>query len=115
MMRSDDIYEIDLSRHRPSRLPAVVVIVGTIAVALIAAWVFTPFLMRHDTAAIAGLLPAPKPRPAAQEQPAATLASVRPAAAPVAAPTPSTIVAAANDDPIAAAPAAAPAPALADT
>jgi hypothetical protein len=60
MMRNDDIDEIDLSRHRPSRLPGVLIIGAAIGVALIAAWFFAPILMSKDAATTASLLPAPK-------------------------------------------------------
>jgi len=64
MMRNDDIDEIDLSRHRPSRLPGVLIIGAAIGVALIAAWFFAPILMSKDSATTASLLPAPKARTA---------------------------------------------------
>jgi len=76
-MRNDDHDEIDLSRHRASRLPGILVIGAALGVALIAAWVFTPILMSKDSAATAGLFNRSKPHPAAQDQPKA------PAAAPM--------------------------------
>ena len=102
-MRNDDIDEIDLSRHRPSRLPGMLVIGAAIGVALIAAWFFTPILMSKDSAATASLLPAPKARAAAQDQ-APVLASAQ--ATPVA-PAAAAAAAAADD------PASPPAPAAA--
>jgi hypothetical protein len=78
-MRNDDHDEIDLSQHRASRLPGIMVIVAALGVALIAAWVFTPMLMSKDSAATAGLFSRIKPRSATQDQPAAapTLASAQ--------------------------------------
>ena len=64
MMRN----EIDLSQHRPSRISRVVLIVSTLGVALIAAWVFAPILLANYTAATATLSAGPKPRPIAQDQ-----------------------------------------------
>lgn len=114
-MRNDDIDDIDLSRHRPSRLPGLLVIGAAVGVALIAAWIFTPILMSKDSAATASLLSAPKARAAApKDQPVApTLAA---AEATPAEPAADTTVAAAADAP-AAAPvrAAAPAPAATET
>jgi hypothetical protein len=106
------IDDIDLSQHRASRLPGVLVIVAALGVAAIAAWVFTPMLMSKDSAITAGLFS--KAKPPAQEQPAApapTLASAQPApAAPAAQPEPDTTASVPADDPNAAQ-AAAPAPA----
>jgi hypothetical protein len=82
MMRNDDTddIDIDLSRHRPSRLPGLLVIGAAIGVALIAAWIFTPLLMSKDSAATASLLSAPKARAAApKDQPAAPTAQATPA------------------------------------
>jgi hypothetical protein len=112
-MRIDDHDEIDLSRHRASRLPGVLVIVAALGVALIAAWFFTPILMSKDSALTASLFSKIKPRAPAQDQPAAapTVASARPApAAPTAQPEPDTT--ASIDNP-SAAPAAAPGPVVA--
>jgi len=101
-MRNDDHDEIDLSQHRASRLPGILVIVAALGVAAIAAWVFTPILMSKDSAATAGLFNKTKPRPAAQDQPttqpaAPTLASAQSTpVAPAAPPQPDT--AAATDD-----------------
>jgi hypothetical protein len=69
-MRNDDHDEIDLSQHRASRLPGLLVIAAALGVALIAAWVFTPILMSKDSAATAGLFNRTKAHPAAQDQPA---------------------------------------------
>jgi hypothetical protein len=80
MMRNDDIDEIDLSRHRPSRLPGKLIIGAAIGVALIAAWFFTPLLMSKDSAATASLLPAPKARAAAPILASAQATPVAPAA-----------------------------------
>ncbi len=120
-MRNDDIDDIDLSRHRPSRLPGMLVIGAAIGVAMIAAWIVTPILMSKDSAATASLLSAPKVRAAApKDQPkdqakdqtrdlAPTLAAA--ATTPVA-PAADTTAVAAADEP---APAAAPAPAATET
>jgi hypothetical protein len=92
-MRNDDHDEIDLSQHRASRLPGVLVIVAALGVALAAAWVFTPMLMSKDQAATAGLFSRAKPRAPAPDQPAApTVAAAQstPAAAPAAQPEPDT-------------------------
>ena len=107
-MRSDDTDDIDLSQHRSSRLPGLLVIGAAIGVALIAVWVFAPLLLSKESAATASVS-APKPRPAAPE----ALAAVQP---PPAAPTTDTTaaVAARTDDP-AAAPAPAAAPPRAET
>jgi hypothetical protein len=48
-MRSTSIH---LVQERPSRLSRVVVIVSTIGVALIAAWVFAPILLANHTASV---------------------------------------------------------------
>jgi hypothetical protein len=77
MMRNDDIDEIDLSRHRPSRLPGVLIIGAAIGVALMAAWFFTPLLMSKDSAATASLLSAPKARAAAKDQAPASAQATR--------------------------------------
>lgn len=114
-MRNDDIDDIDLSRHRPSRLPGLLVIGAAVGVALIAAWIFTPLLMSKDSAATASLLSAPKARAAApKDQPVApTLAAVE---ATPAEPAADTTVAAAADAPVAApVRATAPAPAATET
>jgi hypothetical protein len=99
-MRNDDHDEIDLSQHRASRLPGIMVIVAALGVALIAAWVFTPILMSKDSAITAGLFNKTKPRPAAPpEQPAAAPALASAPSTPVvpaAPPQPET--AAATDD-----------------
>jgi hypothetical protein len=76
MMRNDDIDDIDLSRHRRSRLPGVLVIGAAIGVALIAAWIFTPILMSKDSAATTSQLSTPKARVPARDQ-APALASVQ--------------------------------------
>jgi hypothetical protein len=76
-MRNDD-NEIDLSRHKASRLPGILVIVAALGVAAIAAWVFTPMLMSKDSAATAGLFNKTKPRPAAQDQQTAQPAPAAP-------------------------------------
>jgi hypothetical protein len=136
MMRNDDEFDIDLSRHRSSRIPRVVLILSTLGILLIAAWVFAPNLMpnlmTNYAAVMARLFEGPKPHPAAQEQPAApTVASAQatPAATPAAtaaapaaseaAPPPVTTAAAATDDqaspPAAAIAPAAAAPAAVDT
>jgi hypothetical protein len=81
MMRNDDIDEIDLSRHRPSRLPAVLIIGAAVGVALIAAWFFAPILMSKDSAATASLLSAPKARAAGPAFASAQATSVAPPAA----------------------------------
>src|SRR5262245_29273467 len=88
MMRNDDHDDLDLSQHRASRLPGILVIVAALGVALTAAWVFTPILLSKDQAATAGLFSRTKP----QQQPAApALASAQPApAAPAAPPKPDT-------------------------
>jgi hypothetical protein len=98
--------EIDLSDERPSRLSRVVVIISTLAVALIAAWVFAPILLANYIAMVPSM---PKPREAV-ERPAAP-----PRAAPVAiatlstAPaTDTTAVASTQEDATPAAPAFAP-------
>jgi hypothetical protein len=105
MMRNDDIDDIDLSRHRRSRLPGLLVIGAAIGVALIAAWIFTPLLMSKDSAATTSLLSAPKARAPARDQ-APALASAQ--ATPVE-PAADTTVAA--DDPASpSGPGAAPAP-----
>jgi hypothetical protein len=69
MMRNDDIDELDLSQHRPSRWPGLMVIGAAVGVALIAAWTITPFLMAKDTPPPAGLLPAPAALPTAVNEP----------------------------------------------
>jgi hypothetical protein len=117
MMRNDDIDDIDLSRHRPSRLPGMLVIGAAVGVAVIAAWIVTPILMSKDSAATASLLSAPKVRAAAPKDQtrdqtrdlAPTLAA---AAATPAAPAADTTAAAAPDEP---APAVAAAPAATET
>jgi hypothetical protein len=76
MMRNDDIDDIDLSRHRRSRLPGLLVIGAAISVALIAAWIFTPILMSKDSAATTSQLSTPKARVPARDQ-APALASVQ--------------------------------------
>jgi hypothetical protein len=106
MMRNDDIDEIDLSRHRPSRLPGVLIIGCAVGVALIAAWFFTPLLISRDSATTASLLSAPKAAPPAKSQGTA-VASAQ--ATPVAPAADTTVTAAANNPP----PAPAPAPAAA--
>jgi hypothetical protein len=114
-MRNDDYDEIDLSRHRASRLPGLLVIVAALGVAVVAAWVFTPILMSKDSAVTAGLFSKTKPRPPAQDLPAApTLASTQATpAAPTAPPDPDTTTVAASTDEQTAAPAAAPGPVVA--
>ena len=102
-MRNDDIDEIDLSRHRPSRLPGMLIIGAALGVALIAAWFFAPILMSKDSAATASLLSAPKERAAGPALASAQATSL----APPVAETPTTAVA---EDP---APAAPPSPARA--
>jgi len=91
-MRNDDIDELDLSQHRSSRLPAILVIGAAIGVGVIAAWVFTPLLMSPDSATTASLLPMPRP---AADQAAPMLASAGPASA---VPAPDATAAAATDD-----------------
>jgi hypothetical protein len=111
MMRNDDIDDIDLSRHRPSRLPGMLVIGAAVGVAVIAAWIVTPILMSKDSAATASLLSAPKVRAAAPKDQtkdqtrdlAPTLAA---AAATPAAPAADTTAVAAPDEPAPAAAAA---------
>jgi hypothetical protein len=88
MMRN----EIDLSQHRPSRVSRVVIIVSTLGVAVIAAWVFAPILLANYTAATATLSAGPKPRPIAQDQ------APRVAAAQAAAPAAITTAAASADE-----------------
>jgi hypothetical protein len=89
-MRKLNDDDIDLSQHRGSRLPVVLVIGAALGVALIAAWVFTPILLSKDKAAMAGLFSNTKP-PAPAQDPAPTLASAQPApAAPAAQPEPDT-------------------------
>ena len=109
-MRNDDHDEIDLSRHQASRLPAVLVIVAALGVALIAAWFFTPILMSKDSAVTAALFSKVKSRAPAQDQPAA--APIVASAAPTAQPEPDTIATASIDN-RSAAPAAAPGPVVA--
>jgi cytoskeletal protein RodZ len=110
-MRNDDHDEIDLSQHRASRLPVVLVIVAALGVALAAAWVFTPMLMSKDSAATAGLFSKTKPQTPAPDQPAAPkLASAQSMPAPQ--PEPNTTATASIDNP-SAAPAAAPGPVVA--
>jgi hypothetical protein len=89
MTRNDDIDEIDLSRHRPSRLPAVLIIGAAVGVALIAAWFFTPILLSKDSATTASLLSAPKARAAGPALASAQATSVAPPAAEDPAPAPS--------------------------
>src|SRR3979490_1702020 len=50
--------------HRPSRVSRVAVILSTLGVALIAAWVFAPMLLASHTASVPA---APKPRTVAQQ------------------------------------------------
>jgi len=103
-MRSDDSDEIDLSQHRSSRLPGLLVIGAAIGVALIAVWVLAPILMPKESAATASASSA-KPRPAA---PQALASAQSPPAAPT---TDTTATVAAPTDDAAAAPApAAPPP-----
>jgi len=99
-MRNDDHDEIDLSQHRASRLPGILVVAAALGVGLIAAWVFTPILLSRDSAVTAGLFSKPKPAPAAQDQPAApTLTSAESTPAAPTAPKPdTTATAAATDD-----------------
>jgi len=104
-MRDDDIDEIDLSRHRPSRLPGVLIIGCAVGVALIAAWFFTPLLISKDSATTASLLSAPKAAPPAKNQ-GTVVASAQ--QGPVGPPADTTVTAAANNPP-----APAPAPAAA--
>jgi cell division protein FtsN len=89
-MRKHNHDDIDLSQHRGSRLPVVLVIGAALGVAVIAAWVFTPILLSKDKAAMAGLFSKTKPpAPAQDPAPAPTLASAQPApAAPAAQPEP---------------------------
>ena len=111
-MRIDDHDDIDLSRHRGSRIPGMLVIGAALGVALIAAWVFTPILISRDSAATGGLFARAKPRPPAQEQaPAPMLASAQAApTVPTAPPAANTPPPAASEDQAAsAAPPAAPA------
>ena len=89
MTRNDDIDEIDLSRHRPSRLPAVLIIGAAVGVALIAAWFFTPILLSKDSATTASLLSASKARAAGPALASAQPTSVAPPAAEDPAPAPS--------------------------
>lgn len=104
-MRIDDHDEIDLSQHRASRLPVVLVIVAALGVALTAAWVFTPMLMSKDSAATAGLFSRAKPHTSAPDQPAAPTLAM-----PAAQPEPDTT---ASTDSRTAAPAAPPGPVVA--
>ena len=108
----DDI-DIDLSRHRGSRIPGMLVIGAALGVALIAAWVFAPMLLSRDATATGGLFARAKPRPAAQEQAPAPLLASAPATPVVSAapPVADTRPPASTDDQ-AAAPAA---PAVAET
>jgi hypothetical protein len=106
-MRIDDHDEIDLSQHRASRLPVVLVIVAVLGVALTAAWVFTPMLMSKDSAATAGLFSRAKPHTPAPDQPAAPTPAM-----PAAQPEPDTTATASIDNP-SAAPAAPPGPVVA--
>jgi hypothetical protein len=106
MTRHDDIDEIDLSRHRPSRLPGVLIIGCAVGVALIAAWFFTPLLISKDSAATASLLSAPKAAPAAKNQGTALVSAQATPVAPVA---DATAAVAANNAASPPAPAAAPA------
>ncbi len=102
-MRNDDIDELDLSRHRPSRWPGLMVVGAAVGVALIAAWIITPLLMSRDTPPPAGLLPAPAPPATAANEPPAMTTVAAAEASPVA-----------SDDPASLPPSAAP-PAVAET
>jgi hypothetical protein len=106
MMRND---EIDLSQHRSSRIPRVVMIVATLGVALVAAWVFAPILLANYSAGTATASVSPKPRVAAQTA-APRLASAQ--SAPALATADTTAVATADDQNSPAAPAG---PAVGDT
>src|SRR5712671_5860188 len=53
----------EVANQRPSRVSRVAVILSTLGVALIAAWVFAPMLLASHTATV----PAPKPRTVAQQ------------------------------------------------
>ena len=76
--------ELDLSHPRPSRMSRVVLIVSTLGVALVAAWVFAPILLANYTVATATLSAGPKPRPIAQDQaPRATSAAQAATPAPI--------------------------------
>src|SRR5579871_1310279 len=116
MMRIDDDHDdIDLSRHRGSRIPGMLVIGAALGVALIVAWVFTPILISRDSAATGGLFARAKPRPA-EQAPAPMLASTQavptaPAAPPLADSTPP----ASTGDQAAAPAAPSSAPAVAET
>jgi hypothetical protein len=54
----------DVANERPSRVSRVAVILSTLGVALIAAWVFVPMLLASHTATVPA---APKPRTVAQQ------------------------------------------------
>jgi protein TonB len=99
-MRDDDHDDIDLSRHRPSRLPGILVITAALGVALIAAWVFTPLLLSKDSAVTASLFSKAKPQTPPQVQPPApTLAAAQPTpVAPAPQPEPDTTASVPSDD-----------------
>lgn len=110
--------ELDLSQHHASRWPRVVLIVSTLGVALVAAWVFTPILLANYSAMTATLRAGAKPRAVAPDQPTApTLASAQAGPVEPAAPAPITTALASTDEQAAAAntPAAAPAGPAAET
>jgi hypothetical protein len=91
--------EIDLSRLRPSRLSRVVVLVSTLGVALIAAWVFAPILLANYVAVTATVAASPKPTQIHQEPASlASSAPVGPAAPAAAAPAANTTAVAATED-----------------
>ena len=117
-MRIDDHDDLDLSRHRGSRIPGMLVIGAALGVALIAAWVVTPILISRDSAATGWLFARAKPRPAAQEQaPAPMLASAQatPVTAPTAPPAADPAPPASTEDQAAAPSPTAATPAVADT
>jgi len=90
MLRDD---EIDLSQHRPSRVSRVVVIASTLAVALIAAWVFAPILLANYTGATATVAAVPKAQLIAPERAAPRVAMTQAAAATTQAPSTTAIAA----------------------
>jgi hypothetical protein len=111
MRNDDDLDDIDLSRHRPSRLPGLLVIGAAVGVAAVAAWIVTPLLMSKDSAATTSLLSAPKARAAAPKDQAKDQAPILAAAAATPAePAANTTAAAAADEP-----ATAPAPTVTAT
>jgi len=106
----DDDIDIDLSRHRGSRIPGMLVIGAALGVALIAAWVFAPILISRDSAVTGGLFARAKPRPA-EQAPAPMMASAQATPVVPAAPTVADTAPPAPADAQAAAPVAPAAPA----